>query len=169
MRQPVKPTGSLTTPTSTRKRLTALLLILSVQLGSVATSSTSYAHDPTGDIARAVELATQANEDAKEAIKEAREAKQREEDAKKQRDDYRAQLETCQTDRDHAAKGEADCKNRNLDLEAKVAPLVVENTLLQADLEKQKRLTKVWTVGALIAGVLLGAAAGGYVGVKAAK
>ena len=131
----------------------------------VALPRTTYSQNST----TCEERVATAKRIAQDAIDNAKAAEAREKEMKRQRDVAISEGETCQTDRDHAAKGEADCKTRENANLLELDKRLVEITQLRTDLAKQKRLTKIWTVSALVAGVLLGGAAGGYIGVQAAK
>lgn len=93
---------------------------------------------------------------AQAAIDKAVKAEAREKKATEQRDACLVEARQITTDRDHAAKGEADCKTRNIKLESDVATFIVENTLLEASLKKVK--TQRWMLFG--AGLVIGLVAG---------
>lgn len=100
---------------------------------------------------------------AQDAIDNARAAEARELEMKTQRNVAITELETCQTDRDQAAKGEADQKTRADTCEFKIHPLIVSNTFYEAKNKKLKKQRWIWAGAALVLGVLLGGGASFYV------
>lgn len=167
-------------PETTLMLATLALLLVTIfsassgaQTPPTSTESSSPAtkcHLERTELAKYRCLALEANADAKKANQAAKDAEKREQDAlarektaTEQRDAFIDELETCQTDRDHASKGEADCKGRNLELEAKVAPLIVDNTLYKAENKKLKRQRWYFAGGALVLGFVLGGGAALYV------
>lgn len=142
---------------------TIVLLLVTIFSASSAHAQTTECHLKRTDLEKYKCLALEANEDAKKANQAAKDAEAREraalareKAATEQRDTFIDELETCQTDRDQAAKGEADAKTRNLELESKVAPLVVDNTLHKAENAKLKK--QRWLLFG--AGIVLGVVGG---------
>jgi hypothetical protein len=72
---------------------------------------------------------------------------------------------TCATDRDHAAKGEADCKTRNVKLESDVSVLLIDSAFLKAENTKLKK--QRWVLGGVFAG--LGVLAGVFATIWVSK
>ena len=122
----------------------------------------SKCHLERTDLAKYKCLALEGNEDAKRATLEAeaalereRAATAREEAAVQQRDLAIDAGELTRTERDHLAGELSAIQNMNLALEAKVAPLIVENTLLTAANRKLKQ--QRWILAAIAGGIGAGA------------
>ena len=144
----------------------ALVLVLATSFSRNLAAQTlptpSKCHLERTDLAKYKCLALEGNADAKRATLEAeaalereRAATAREAAAVQQRDLAIDQSEATRTERDREAQSAADCKNRNLELEAKVVPLLVENTLLAAANRKLKQ--QRWILAAIAGGIGAGA------------
>lgn len=90
---------------------------------------------------------------AQDAIDKARVAEAREAELKAQRDTEIAEHFKTRSERDELNGTLVEVKSRNLDLESKVAPLVVENTLLEASVRKLKQQRWMLAGSALLLGL----------------
>ena len=134
---------------TTRPLLTLTSMLLAMLL--LLPPSTSFSQDSTS----CEDKLAVAKSIAQAAIDKARVAEARESELKAQRNTEIEEHLKTRSQRDLLNGELVAVKSRSLDLEAKVAPLVVENTLLVASVRKLKR--QRWIFAAVAGGVGLGA------------
>jgi hypothetical protein len=140
------------TPQSTMRRLRSTLMSLALVTLLVALPRTTYSQNST----TCEERVATAKRIAQDAIDNAKAAEARELEMKRQRDKAIDEGAICRTDRDREAQKAADCATRVGELEFKIHPLIVDNTLYKAENSKLKR--QRWLLFG--AGIVLGLVAG---------
>lgn len=155
------------TQTSRWLRQIVRLMMLTIALTIVMPSSLTYAQNSTACkrateiAARALTAADEANADAKKANARAKESEATRDDAIVQRESYRAQRDGARTERDQLAGSSAVFETQVRDLGAQHDADVKAVTLLEKSVDDLEAQRWIWVAVA----VVVGGAAGGYVGV----